>query len=166
MLEIAVLGFGSNCGNRKSNLRKALRICSLSRPLDLLKVSSMYETEPWGIKEQKKFLNCAAVFLCRAKPLDLLKFLKDTEKKLGRKQRGLWKPREIDIDILFYNNRILNKNELNIPHPMLHVRNFVLSPLVEIIPGFIHPALNKTIKELYIAGKDSSKVKLLKKFVW
>lgn len=166
MSVIAVLGFGSNCGNRKSNLKKAIRICSLSRSLDLLKVSSLYETDPWGYKEQKKFLNCAAVFLCRLSPSDLLKFLRDTEIKLGRKQRGLWQPREIDIDILFYSNRIFNKNDLKIPHPRLHLRNFVLTPLVEVIPGFIHPVFKKTVKELYLSGNDSSKVNLLKKFVW
>ncbi|KXK40994.1 MAG: 7, 8-Dihydro-6-hydroxymethylpterin-pyrophosphokinase [Chlorobi bacterium OLB5] len=163
---IAVLGFGSNCGKRKNNLKKALKICSLSRSLDLLKVSSLYETDPWGYKDQNKFLNCIAVFLCRSKPLDLLKFLKDTEKRLGRKQRGLWQPREIDIDILFYSNRIFNKKNLKIPHPRLHLRNFVLIPLVEVMPGFKHPVLKKTVKQLCFSGNDSTKVKFLKKFVW
>ena len=158
MIETAVLGFGSNKGNRLLNIKKAVRTLSLNKDFNLLAVSKIYETEPWGYSEQKCFLNCAAVFLCRLKPAELLEFLKKYELEAGRKSSIKWQSREIDIDILFYGNRVIRANRLNVPHPYLHQRNFVLAPLVELIPGFKHPLLGKSIKSLYSTSKDKCTV--------
>ena len=153
MLEEAVLGFGSNIGNRFLNIKSALRTLSLNKDLNLLAVSKIYETEPWGFKKQNCFLNCAAVFMCRLEPIEFLKLLKSYEASAGRKDNTKWQAREIDIDILFYGNRIINNNRLKVPHPYIKQRNFVLKPLVELIPGFIHPELKKSIKNLYAGSK-------------
>ena len=138
MAEFVILGFGSNIGNRYSNIYTALRTISLNENMNLLKVSGVYETEPWGFTKQNSFFNCVAVFLCSLKPAELLKTIKLTERKTGRKKRGKWQAREIDVDILFYGNKVLNSGELKIPHPHLHLRNFVLKPLVDIIPTKSH----------------------------
>lgn len=159
MLELVVLGFGSNIGNRFLNIKSALKILSLNKDLNLLAVSKIYETEPWGYKKQNYFLNCAAVFLCRLEALKLLELLKSYEINAGRKDNTKWRAREIDIDILFYGNRIINNSKITVPHPYIKQRNFVLIPLVELIPRFIYPGLNKSIKNIYTGSKDNCKVK-------
>lgn len=155
---LAVIGFGSNKGNRINYIRQAVKKLALSGNLNLLKISSVYETEPWGYHNQDKFLNCAAVFWCRLSHLELLKITKQTESALGRIKRDKWKEREIDIDILFYGNKIINSSGLVIPHKFITQRNFVLVPLVEIIPDFIHPVLNRKISYLGSVCKDSGRV--------
>lgn len=153
-----VLGFGSNIGNRKNNIKRAVKCLALNKDLDLLKISSLYLTEPWGYKEQKSFLNCAAVFLTRLRIHQLLKLIKSCEKMLGRVKRPKWQEREIDIDILFWGSRKIRDKSVKVPHPQLHNRNFVLKPLVEIIPGYMHPVFNKDIKYLCKNSCDKSKV--------
>ena len=148
MTEKIVLGFGSNKGSRLLNLRNAVKQIALNKNFDMLALSSVYETEPWGYKNQGNFLNCTGVFLCRLKPAELLKFLKSTEAKLGRIGRGKWQAREIDVDVLYYANYIIEKKGLTIPHPQINKRNFVLAPLVELSPRFIDPVQNKTVKRL------------------
>lgn len=154
MTEKIVLGFGSNRGSRLNNLRNAVKHIALCKDFDMLALSSVYETEPWGYENQGNFLNCAAVFLCRLTPAELLKFLKQTESRLGRINRGKWQAREIDVDVLYYANYIIEKKGLTIPHPKLNKRNFVLAPLVELIPGFIDPVHGKTIKRLAELSTD------------
>jgi 2-amino-4-hydroxy-6-hydroxymethyldihydropteridine diphosphokinase len=119
----------------------------------------MYETEPWGFKKQKSFFNCAAVFLCRLAPAKLLSLARITEKKAGRTKGRKWHARELDIDILFYGNSVMHNELLKIPHPYLEYRNFVLKPLVDIIPGYEHPVLKRSILSLYRSSKDNCKVK-------
>ena len=157
-MELIVLGFGSNIGSRLYNIRSAVKKTALASGFSLISLSSIYETEPWGFKKQNKFLNCCGVFLCRFSPLEALKTLKSIEKKLGRQKREKWQAREIDIDILFYGNRVLKSNKLVIPHPFIKERNFVLKPLVEIMPGFVHPVYKKSILNLYQLSADSGKV--------
>jgi len=164
MAELVILGFGSNLGNRFRNIQSSLRMIALNKNMNLLKVSAVYETEPWGVSGQNSFYNCAAVFLCRMNPLGLLKTVKNTERSNGRKKRGKWQPREIDIDILFYGNIVFSGGELKIPHPFLHRRNFVLKPLVDIIPEYIHPAYKKSVLDLYKGSKDNCKVKEIRAF--
>lgn len=164
MMVTAVLGFGSNKGNRLLQLKKALKTLSLSKQLNLLSVSGIYETEPWGYKAQNCFFNCAAVFLTYLKPAQLLKLLKDYERSAGRKESRKWQAREIDIDILFYGSKSVNSGSLKIPHPYMAERNFVLKPLVEILPGFIHPVLKKNIFNLYNSSKDNCKVNRVSSF--
>jgi len=157
-ISLAVIGFGSNRGSRLKYIKHALRLLALNKNLSMLKTSGIYETEPWGFKEQNKFLNAAAVFYCRVGPGELLKIVKDAENKAGRIKREKWRSREIDIDILFLGNKIFKSKKLKIPHKYIAQRNFVLAPLVEIIPDFFHPVLNKKISYLYRNCPDKGKV--------
>ncbi len=155
-----VLGLGSNVGSRLSYIRKAVKNVCLLPGLAYLAVSGIYETEPWGYKNQNSFLNCVLVCLCKKKPQDLFRNLKKIERSLGRKKRGKWQKREIDIDILFYGQVIIRNKDIVIPHPQLNYRNFVLKPLDELMPGFINPLSKKTIAYLFKHSADKSKVYL------
>lgn len=159
MSELVVLGFGSNKGNRLRKINFAVKTLALNKGMNLLKVSEIYETEPWGFKKQKSFYNCAAVFLCRLTPLQLLDLAKEAEKKAGRTGSRKWQARELDIDILFYGNSVIHNKRLRIPHPYIECRNFVLKPLVDIIPGYMHPVSKRSILNLYYGSKDNCKVK-------
>jgi len=165
MIEQVILCFGSNSGGRLKNIEAAIKQISLTSGIGILAFSSIYEAEPWGYRKQRNFLNCAGVFLCKLAPQELMNTIKKIEKKLGRKNRGKWHAREIDIDILFYGKRVFKKNDLIIPHPYLHKRNFVLKALAEVLPGFIHPVLNKNISYLYCHSFDNCKVKLYRKAI-
>jgi 2-amino-4-hydroxy-6-hydroxymethyldihydropteridine diphosphokinase len=110
--------------------------------------SSIIETAPWGKTDQPAFLNQVLKIKTRFPPLFLMESLLDIEKAMGRNRTEKWGPRIIDIDILFFNNRIINEKGLCIPHPHLHEREFVLKPMVEIAPDFVHPVLQKTMSEL------------------
>ena len=158
MLQRVVLGLGSNIGDRRKYLTEAVKILSLKRNFLFIAISDIYESEPWGFKNQNNFLNCVAVFLYRAGPVALLKEIKEAEKKIGRTAREKWYPREIDIDVLFFGNKILKKQNLMIPHPQIEFRNFVLAPLVQLMPVYIHPSSGKTIFELFEQSTDSGRV--------
>ena len=140
------LGLGSNVGDREANLIAALK--QLSRRATLDKTSSVYETEPWGFNEQPRFLNAVCRILADLAPLELLTWVKRVEVEVGRRPTFAGGPREIDIDILFYDDLALNTPELVIPHPRLAERAFVLVPLAEIAPEVVHPALKLTVAEL------------------
>jgi len=143
---IAYLGLGSNMGNRQHNLDKALEL--LSQRLRVEKVSSVYDTEPIGNINQPRFLNLVCQVYTRLAPTELLALAKGIESKLGRAFGKSNAPRPIDIDILFYNDRVIETPELVVPHPKLTERAFVLVPLDEIAPGLVHPVAGKTVKEL------------------
>jgi 2-amino-4-hydroxy-6-hydroxymethyldihydropteridine diphosphokinase len=137
------LGLGSNQGDREKNLLKAIEV-----PMFNLVQSKITETEPYGFKEQDCFLNMVLGGTTLLSPHKLLLAIKQIELKLGRKPTFHWGPRVIDIDILFYDDLILHEKDLVIPHPDLVNRLFVLAPLAEIAPTFIHPVLQKTILTL------------------
>ncbi|MBI2541443.1 2-amino-4-hydroxy-6-hydroxymethyldihydropteridine diphosphokinase [Candidatus Woesearchaeota archaeon] len=141
------VGIGSNIGHKEENIRKAVDL--IKEKCKILKKSSLYETEPVGYREQDWFLNCAIEIETKLEPLELLEFLQSIEKKMGRIKKIKNGPRIIDMDILFYDNLFINEKNLIIPHPRLHERLFVLEPLKEIAPYFVHPVLNRKIKELY-----------------
>jgi 2-amino-4-hydroxy-6-hydroxymethyldihydropteridine diphosphokinase len=162
MIEKIVLSLGSNVGNRLVYINKALKLISLSPDFDILAISQIYETEPWGFKNQNNFLNCVLVCLYRSSALKLIGEVKKIENIIGRKFKYRWMPREIDIDILFFGSREFRGKNLIIPHPRIQHRNFVLKPLEDLIPDFVHPVLKKTIRYLYLHSKDSCKVKLYK----
>jgi 2-amino-4-hydroxy-6-hydroxymethyldihydropteridine diphosphokinase len=140
------LALGSNMGDRKLNLRQALIL--LSRKVDIEEVSAIYESDPVGYTQQPLFLNLVLKGKTELKPQDLLTYAKEIETKLGREPSFPNAPRPMDIDILFYDNKIINSPELTIPHPRITVRSFVLIPLNEISPDFIHPGNNRPVKHL------------------
>jgi len=142
------LALGSNMGDRRSNIRKALNFLKTVGTVSA--VSAVYETEPVGMTEDaENFYNLALSFQCNLSPEDLLKTVKAFEKQMGRDIAGShYKPRIIDIDILLAENRIITTEFMAIPHKEMHKRGFVLVPLNEIAPEAIHPILNKKIKEL------------------
>ncbi len=146
-MPIAYIGIGSNLGSREDNCERAIELIA-ENSIKILKRSSMIETEPWGVKDQPKFINMALEVETKKSPQDLFFILKDIEKAMGRTETEHWGPRIIDLDILFYDDLILKTPELEIPHPFIQERDFVLKPLCEIAPEKIHPVLGKTVREL------------------
>ncbi len=141
------IGIGSNLGNKKENIDKALKLIQ-NENLKLIGVSKTYETAPVSDIPQDDYLNCAVEIKTLLSPAALMDFLLDTEKQLHRTREIKWGPRTIDLDILFYDNIICNNKKITIPHPRLHNRLFVLDPMSDLSPHFLHPILNKTILNL------------------
>ena len=146
-LQMVYLLLGSNLGNRKEILDKAINLLSQKVGVVILQ-SKDYETAPWGITNQPDFLNLAVSIQTRLEPLQILEITQSIENQLGRVRKEKWGARLIDIDILFYGNEIIDEPNLKIPHPLLQERDFALTPLVEIAPNFVHPVFGKTILEL------------------
>jgi 2-amino-4-hydroxy-6-hydroxymethyldihydropteridine diphosphokinase len=145
-MSIVYLALGTNLGDRLANLRAAIE--ALPPEIKVIAESKVYETPPWGVEDQPAFLNMAVKCETDLDAESLLHRLKQLEVQLGREKSFRWGPRLIDIDILFHDNLILESESLTIPHPRLHERAFVLVPLMDVAPDFIHPVLKKTVKEL------------------
>ncbi len=145
-MALVYLALGTNLGQREENLRLAL--AALQEKTTLRAQSSIYETPPWGYTDQPAFLNMVVAAETDLPPLALLDWLKDLEKTLGRQPSFRYGPRQIDLDILFYDDLLLDEARLTIPHPRLHERAFVLVPLAEIAPGLVHPALRRSVRAL------------------
>lgn len=143
---IVYLALGSNLGNRLANLKQA--VAALSPQMEVKAKSHVYETPPWGYEDQPKFLNQVIKVKTYLEPESLLKHIKRLEVTLGRKASVPNGPRLIDIDILFYDDLILNTASLAIPHPHLHERGFVLLPLMDIDPDLVNPANQKSVREM------------------
>ena len=141
------LSLGANLGDRLANMRLAL--ARLQTLACLEEVSSLYETDPQGVSDQPLFLNAVCRFSTGLEPQALLRFLKNLEREIGRQPGGQrWGPRPIDLDILLYDDRVVDAPDLTVPHPRLAERAFVLVPLCELAPALRHPLLGKTMKEL------------------
>ena len=142
------LGFGANLGDRKKNLAQAINALNSRPDLAVLRTSGIYETEPWGLTDQPKFLNMVAEITTSISPSKLLERVKKLEKDMGREDGPRLGPRLIDIDILLLEDQVVDEPELIIPHASLHLRAFVLVPLAELAPDSVHPVLGVTIADL------------------
>jgi 2-amino-4-hydroxy-6-hydroxymethyldihydropteridine diphosphokinase len=143
----AFIGVGSNLGNREKHCNNAVRFLEESG-IAVLKRSTMIETEPWGVTEQPSFMNMVIEIMTDLNPAELLALLKKTERASGRTGTIRWGPRIIDLDILFYDDRVVKTPDLEIPHPRISEREFVLRPLAEIAPDIVHPVLKKNVRTL------------------
>ena len=142
------IGLGSNLGKRLDYIKTAIKLIRKLNSTSIDAISSIYESEPYGNVDQPKFLNCVLKLNTTIEPLDLLTKLKNIEKNMGREKAKRWSPRVIDIDILLYNDLIMDSPELKIPHPDLLNRDFVIKPLLELDENIVHPVKNKKISEL------------------
>lgn len=145
----AFIAIGSNLGDRMKNIEVALKKME-DYGLRIIKKSSIIETEPYGFKEQGKFLNGVILIETDLDPFELLNLLLNIEKEMGRERKIKWGPRNIDLDIIFYDDLVIDTDNLKIPHPDAHNRTFVMGPLSEIDPDFVHPVLKKKVKDIYL----------------
>jgi len=143
---IVYLALGTNLGDRPANLKQA--IAALTPQMEVKARSGVYETPPWGFEDQPKFLNQVVKVNTYLDPEPLLKHLKRLEVALGRKESFPNGPRLIDMDILFYDDLVMDKPSIVIPHPRLQERGFVLLPLMEIAPNLVHPVNKKSVREM------------------
>ncbi|MCP4358915.1 MAG: 2-amino-4-hydroxy-6-hydroxymethyldihydropteridine diphosphokinase [Chloroflexi bacterium] len=148
------LGLGTNLGQRRHNLAQA--VVGLQDCVVVSAVSPLYETEPWGVTDQPAFLNLCLSAYTHHSPQKLLICIKNLEQEMGRQPTHKWGPRLIDIDILLYEDVVLQTNDLTIPHPCLPDRAFVLCPLADIAADVLHPALGQTIEELATAVNSTT----------
>jgi len=155
----AFIGLGSNLGDRVGNIRKAIERLGSSKDVEVLQRASLYETEPVGVEDQPWFINTVVEIETKLAPYELFKLCRKIETQGGRRHKGRWGPREIDLDLLLFGDVIMDRDELKIPHPQLHQRRFVLVPLCEIEGSLRHPILKKTVKELLTQLKDAKAVK-------
>lgn len=154
----AYVSIGSNLGDRAGNLLLAVRGL-LEASFTVTKLSGIYETEPVEIESETNFLNMAAELRCESiTPSQMMARMLRIEYLLGRKDKSLKKPRTIDLDLLFYNQEQTESEFLTLPHPRLHLRNFVLVPMCEIAPTFVHPIFQKDVKTLLAESTDTSAV--------
>lgn len=147
LLETVYLSLGSNLGDREGHLRNALARLEAAE-VRILRRSSVYETEPQDLRDQPWFLNLVVEAETRLFPLQLLARLQDIEREMGRRRITPKGPRTIDLDILFYGTFVVNTKELQVPHPRLDQRRFVLEPLAEIAPNLRHPVIGRTAREM------------------
>ena len=143
------IALGSNLGNKRRNLVTAAALLA-ERAGEVGAISSFYETEPWGFESEHSFLNAALMLDTTLAPLDLLRLTQEVERELGRmaKTDSVYHDRLIDIDLLLYGEEVIDQPGLQIPHPLMHRRAFVMTPMAEIAPAVVHPVLGKTMKVL------------------
>jgi len=162
--ETAFIGLGCNLGDRQDFCDRALTLLGLLPHSQLTGVSSYYETEPLdpeGILGPGWFYNAVVQIYTNITPHNLLEILQETERGLGRDDQHRQGPRTMDLDLLFYGQQIMHLPNLTVPHPRLHLRRFVLTPLVELDPDWNHPILNQTVKELLKGHTGSEQIRKL-----
>ena len=148
------LGLGTNLGNKEQNLRMSVKKIE-ERIGNVVSLSAFYATAPWGFSSENSFLNAAVCVETTLLPLQVLKETQGIERELGRTEKsvnGLYADRLIDIDLLLYDDRVMDAEGLILPHPLMTERRFVMEPLSEIAPDVVHPVLHKTMKELFISS--------------
>ena len=155
----AYIGLGANLGNREQSMEQAWRELGALPTIQVVKVSSLYETDPMGMTEQPKFLNAAAELRTTLSALDLLAQLLQLEQKMGRIRSVRWGQRTIDMDILLYNNEVINSPGLTVPHPRLAERTFVLVPLAEIAPLLVLPGETQTLQKKALALPEKGNIR-------
>ncbi len=153
------ISFGSNIGDRFTHINQALHLLLEADGVTRIQLSSLYETEPVGDKNQDWFLNGVLGIETHLLPHALLDLLKTIEKRIGREHRSRWGPREIDLDLLILGNQCVDMPNLTVPHPEMHRRRFVLVPFVEIAPDVVHPILAKTVHTLLSELTDAEVVR-------
>lgn len=156
----AYIGFGSNIGDRLAYIHQALRRLSEADDISLTRVSSLYETEPVGNETQAWFLNGVVAIETHLLPQPLLEVLKNIEEQIGRRPHARWGPREIDLDLLMYEQYCINTPDLVVPHPEMHRRSFVLVPFAEIAPDVVHPVREQSVQNLLYDLTDGKVVQL------
>jgi len=147
--QIAYIGLGSNVGDREEYIEQAIFLIGRLKNTEIIKKSSNYETDAEGNTDQPPFINCVLEIETTIPPYKLLEELQNIENALGREREVEWGPRTIDADILLYGDMVISEDKLQIPHPLMHERLFVLQPLKEISPRLMHPVLEKSILTLY-----------------
>jgi len=153
-MNTAILLIGGNLGNRTGNLQKAVQLIAETAG-EVIQTSALYQTAPWGAVDQPDYLNQGVEIRTSLDALTLLHTLLEIERKIGRIRQEKWGARVIDIDLIFFNDSIHSLPELKVPHPRMHLRRFVLVPLLEIIPDYMHPVLHKTVRELAATCPDT-----------
>ena len=161
-MTIAFICAGSNLGDRVGYVQQANNLLNYTEGITVLTSSSLYESEPVGYKEQEWFVNAILQIETTLTPLELLEVCMRIEKQLGRVRdpENQWGERTLDLDILFYDNRIINEESLQIPHPRVHERAYALVPMLEIDPDFAHPTIKKTIYEMHSELEEPEEVYL------
>jgi len=150
-MAIVYLSLGSNKGDRIGFVQQAASLLGMDEGITIVRTSAFYETEPWNMNTKNWFVNAVVEIKTKYAPKELLTICQDIEKKLGRehKQGNDYEDRTIDIDILFYNNDVINEEGLTIPHKYVHLRAFTLVPMMELNADFVHPILHKSIVEMH-----------------
>jgi dihydropteroate synthase/2-amino-4-hydroxy-6-hydroxymethyldihydropteridine diphosphokinase len=152
------LGLGTNVGDRRANLKQAIHSLQSKPGVEIRELSPVYETAPWGITDQPEFLNMVVTGRTSLDPVSLLHHIKAIEQEMGRKQAVRWGPRLIDIDILFYGHEVVETEEVDIPHPRLDGRVFVLAPLADLAPDWPDPRSGQTVRQMLEAtGREGSR---------
>ncbi|NLF82638.1 MAG: 2-amino-4-hydroxy-6-hydroxymethyldihydropteridine diphosphokinase [Candidatus Gastranaerophilales bacterium] len=161
-MSTAYICAGSNIGDRVGYLQQANMLLKDTPGITVLDISSIYETEPVGYKDQEWFANAVIKIETDLEPHDLLTECMRIEKQLGRDRsiEERWGPRTLDLDILFYDDRIIAEEDLRIPHPRMHERAYALVPMLELDPDFVHPILGKTVVDLHNELEEPEEVYL------